>query len=150
MVRFLTFLSYSTLSLAMVLATVAVLAVPEDAFADAGSDCAEYCGSFPPGAPEEYWQCLADCCSRDAACCASACGSSDPNNDCYAVCTAQTSCRSDLKETGDCANSGCQQPQGAPKTCITPGTGGCDGGGTCACSCAFRPLAKTPDCYCWK
>lgn len=110
MVRLLTFLSWSSISLAMVLATVAVLAVPENAFA-AGtcqSDCKKKWGT----GNSSYWNCIADCCnSLDAGnlnCCADRCDSGD--SACQANCQAglfyYTSCAPPLTNNGCPFNNG--------------------------------------------
>jgi len=86
MVRFLTFLSYSTLSLAMVLATVAVLAVPEDAFAY--ETCVEACGDNETCKGECYGN---DECKDSSGpdCCDILCGAPD---DCRNACV-QLNCK---------------------------------------------------------
>jgi len=84
MIRFTSLSGWFFTCLGFALMVVSALAVPPNAFADAGSDCAEYCSSQPPGSPEEYWQCLADCCSWDEACCQSAC---DGGTECMDGCT---------------------------------------------------------------
>ena len=87
-------LSWFFFCMAAVLATVATLAVPENAFADTGSDCANYCiaQGYYPGT-SGFNNCVGSCCSATCGsdsgcktnCCASACGS---DSVCNSACSA--------------------------------------------------------------
>jgi hypothetical protein len=103
MTRFLAFVSWFHVPVAMVLATVAALAVPEKAFADTGSTCFYYCwnGECPDADPTCMAACEARCCADQcgfdavcqASCCKEACGmnasiGSDDYNKCIAKCSA--------------------------------------------------------------
>jgi hypothetical protein len=78
-------LSRFHISTAMMLATVAFLAIPESAFADDPTKCAEACG---PSGSITYWACIANCCNTDdpgdPKCCENLCDPSDPG--CVAGC----------------------------------------------------------------
>jgi hypothetical protein len=155
MARVSNFLSLFFFSLGTVLVTLAVLAVPENAFADAGSDCAASCASdWTPGTPD-YYTCLEGCCGKgctpgnlvgcQVACCDSACSGASNYSECLAACSA------DVCDVANCAVS-CDV-----KNCIASGNnciGSCDNsGGTKVCiACCpchnTEPLATMPQCEC--
>jgi hypothetical protein len=99
MARFSTQVSWFFLWLGCALLTVAMLAVPENALADAGSDCASECAKkWTPGT-SDYYVCLAGCCDgkcpldKDCAttCCDSACVNESNYEACMAGCTNNAS-----------------------------------------------------------
>lgn len=114
--------------IAIVFIGLAMLSVPNDAFADVGDDCKAYC--------DLYWS--ADFSSW---------------GDCMNACLAAggPDCKADLKETDDCKKV-CRVPTGGGTNCTVAGPGGCsiEGFECKLCKCNFAPKAKTPDCYCWK
>ena len=81
---FLTRLSRFHVSAAMALATVAFLAVPENAFADKGTDCYQSCKAQFPDYGDDCKACINDCiwaaCEDDEKCiednCETACNQS--------------------------------------------------------------------------
>lgn len=149
MARLSSFLSCFFICVAAVLATVAMLAVPESAFADAGSDCVTSCTALHTPGTSEYYQCIADCCNGDADCCSSACGM-DP------IC--QTTCAgggppcpyTDTCNT-TCNSNQCKQVSSKPTTCVAPGRVGCGGGECIKCLCDYRLKcdAEPNSCVCW-
>lgn len=80
------------LSLAMALATVAVLAVPQTAFGDIS--CAITCATTHGTGNQNYWNCVAACCDADqlprGSCCTQYCDPNDPQ--CVEKCTVANTC----------------------------------------------------------
>jgi hypothetical protein len=117
--RFLAVALWCPISLAMFLATVAALAVPERAFAAA--DCLYDCSfAYQQGTPE-YYDCLGKCCNNDCG------GDSACNADC---------CTYNCKGVKDCEDS-CNAAAASWKctvVCSCPVIGKCDctvGASTC-------------------
>ena len=142
MVRLFALVSFFPISLAMVLATIAVLAVPQNAFADA--ECETNCNSQYPDWDSANWECRGLCCIDDCAnstdpdcgthCCEVSCNG-DP--DCMATCNAAfLTC-----VPFDCVTLGCADPPCVTQTnnCsqITNSTScsacKCKGNATCVC-----------------
>lgn len=90
MARLCTLLSYFCISLAMVLLTIAALAIPvQEVRADAGEECGKYCTSKCTGDKTCYDNCYADCTAGYADCtaCAQYAGTAK-FDDCMAGCNA--------------------------------------------------------------
>ena len=90
MARVLSVLAWFHVSLAMVLATVALLAVPQSAFAESG--CPLNCKNWYGLGNSDYWNCIAGCCDQEdpenrEQCCSNYCNPSDTDcpNECYLV-----------------------------------------------------------------
>ena len=105
-----TLLSRFHISVALVLATVAYLAVPERAFADDPNKCASNCETeFGTGNPH-YWSCIAGCCDSDDPgdpnCCSLLCDEKDPDcvSNCLSLLTIPLCC--DVKGALNCPLSG--------------------------------------------
>lgn len=131
MARFLTLFSVFHISAAMVLASVAFLAVPESAFAapNQTAECASTCESSYGNDNSSYWTCVAGCCNTydpgDPNCCSTFCDPSDP--DCVAQCGALLTC-----VPSTCNNMSCLLPP-ADGVC---GDNTCSGGTACtSCTC---------------
>ena len=121
MACFLTLLSRFHISAALALATIAFLAVPENAFADDMSVCVANCGTDG--------KCIADCCNKDDAgdtgCCDTFCNG---DTACLTACNAGLQARC---VTLNCYTSDCQNPPAG--TCAA---GACPTGADCtACKC---------------
>jgi hypothetical protein len=94
--RFQAFAAWLLTSLAIVLFGTAILVVPSDVFADAGSDCQSYCTS-KCGSDQSCWAtCPGTCCANatstwqlDGDCCAVVCKN---DNTCIAGCISATQC----------------------------------------------------------
>jgi hypothetical protein len=146
-------------SLAGVLLTVAMLALPENAFADTGGDCVTSCTAlWTPGSPD-YYTCLGNCCNGysggdsylDGTCCSSACAGDSNPTACAATCGAGFgggSCKTTNKNDDYC-NKVCRVPSGSSETCTVMGSGGCNiEGDVCSkCKCDWRSNFK--ECLCW-
>ena len=146
-------------SLAAVLATVATLAVPDNAFADTGTVCAWNCNPWGVGTTK-YRECLGDCCSdksagdtgADATCCESACATDPDPMTCKETCQAgQKLCQA---QSGNrVCDKGCYYNNNMDKCDITIGgsiTGCVIGGNSCAlCKCDWADANKI-DCWCKK
>src|SRR5438128_2141811 len=85
-----TVMSLSSVCLAMVLATVAVLAVPEHAFA--APDCPGECALTYGTGTAKYYGCLGECCytqcNGDPECEATCCSDNCPDQTCKDGCNA--------------------------------------------------------------
>ena len=86
----LTALSRFHISAAMVLATIAFLAVPENAFADEMQTCADKCKTDYAAGSAAYYQCIADCClakdPEDPDCCSTYCAQDEYYSTCVTEC----------------------------------------------------------------
>lgn len=124
-------------SLAIALALLVPLTVPEGALADAGSTCGQSCqsttniecGGDPKCIAQQMGPCTGSCCSGacngdsscDATCCSEACGST--TNDCYNTCTAyvggqDSQCPNKNVTPYGCLNAGAPCYNfGTPSTC---------------------------------
>jgi hypothetical protein len=144
-----TLLSRCHISAALALATVAFLAVPENAFADPDW-CTTYCALVCGGDPTCASNCSVACedgWSNGCAACSHYSG--QQYTECMDGCNAQGgTCRNTGKDSTDCARRQCQLQGGDPTACVAPGRLGCDTGATCiACECDYR--ATYADCLCW-
>ncbi len=149
MARLLMIFSRFHISVAMVLATIAYLAVPENAFADDPKVCAANCETTFGIDNPHYWNCVAGCCNTDDPgdpnCCSELCDPADP--DCVTNCSAMLTT---LCEKGDCELS-----ISDPKNCHLQKASNCAAGGcvttgakcSTACSCLFSVGSSVP-CWC--
>ncbi len=152
MVRLLAFSSRFQVSTALALATLAFLAVPGSALADAdwcSTYCTLVCDSEPP-VPNCETNCNQACdngWSNGCSACSNYVG--DQYTECMDGCNAAGgTCRNTGKNSSDCSVAGCRQKAGDPTKCVNPGREGCDDGATCvACLCDYR--AMYDDCLCW-
>jgi hypothetical protein len=125
MAGFHTLLSRFHISAAMVLATVAYLAVPEAAFGDDPYKCAGDCETRYGTGNASYWGCVANCCNtddpNDPYCCADLCSGADPG--CIRGCAAYVPCQVDFDSKGKgigCVNPGAACTYfGKPSSCET-------------------------------
>jgi hypothetical protein len=139
-----TLLSRFHISAAMVLATVACLAVPDQALADitAATSCYNTnCASLTIGTPA-YWKCVADCCNNndpnDPSCCGTLCTLSaglDPN------CITQCGMLMLFDKSCPTAPNGCAANNGNKKGC---GNFTCMESPTQSCLCIY----DAPNCNC--
>jgi len=171
MARLYALLSYFHVALAMVLLTVAALAVPENAFADEPVACAMPVPGEPGydcyfNDPEGMGTCCAGKCGGDTACteacCCGACSlnyavGSTEYNDCVSRCNAASqlaacdavgkdmSCNDQCHRTAGTIAACRGQEIGQPGTCLKKA--GCYG---CKCNPFFDPTeAGVMKCFCW-
>jgi hypothetical protein len=154
MERFLTLFPRFCVGLAMALATVAALAVPDNAFADAPTfaNCITACS--PAISQAAYGSCIGLCCNTydagDGQCCSTYCNG-DP--DCLAACAIapKKGCNPGGRGLARCTD-GCYYEPRTGLCDITGGgtiTGCVVGDNTCAtCTCKLNAKDNT-DCWCY-
>ena len=130
--------SHFHMSAALALATIGVVAAPEDAWAyDPLQDCANKCKDDFGVDNWAYWTCVGNCCNHDAQCCQTHTFGTDPNRfaNCQAARGAATCSTTDrncniYSTRGDCFGA-CQHS--------APG---------CGCQWYDRPSRGTFNCIC--